>query len=592
MKRFLLCSFALVLLYPAGIDMYLVGLPRIAADLNASEAQLHIAFSVYLAGMATAMLFAGKIADQSGRKPVAIVGALVFMMASLLCSRASEGSLFLSGRFLQGVGAGGCYVVAFAILRDTLDEHRRAKVLSLLNGITCIVPVLAPVVGHLIMLRFPWQSLFYTMSAMGIIVGLLSLFILRETRPARLAPRDLSRSSPAAESLVNRFFVSRLAITTLSVSVILTFVNASPVLLMEVMGFSRGDYAITMALTAGVSMVVSFSTPFALGLFKPRTLMLVSQGLFLTAGVTLSLAHTNTVTLFGLTLICAGFSVGFGVAMSQALGPFSLRAGVASSTLGLAPTPLMVSMEQSLADWMQMGNQLLDKPHHQTPRGLKFELAAESPLMMIMFNSLSQQIYQRYPQATIKVRNWDYDSLEAITRGEVDIGFTGRESHPRSRELLSLLPLAIDFEVLFSDLPWVWLREDHPALREAWDLDTFLRYPHISICWEQSDTWALDDVLQEMGRKRHIALSLPGFEQSLFMAAQPDHTLIATAPRYCQHYNQLHQLPLVARPLPFDAQQREKLMVPFTLLWHKRNSHNPKIVWLRQAINTLCRRLI
>ncbi|EIZ0713760.1 MFS transporter [Salmonella enterica] len=294
MKRFLLCSFALVLLYPAGIDMYLVGLPRIAADLNASEAQLHIAFSVYLAGMATAMLFAGKIADQSGRKPVAIVGALVFMMASLLCSWASEGSLFLSGRFLQGVGAGGCYVVAFAILRDTLDEHRRAKVLSLLNGITCIVPVLAPVMGHLIMLRFPWQSLFYTMSAMGIIVGLLSLFILRETRPARLAPRDLSRSSPAAESLINRFFVSRLAITTLSVSVILTFVNTSPVLLMEVMGFSRGDYAITMALTAGVSMVVSFSTPFALGLFKPRTLMLVSQG------------------------------------------PFSLRAGVASSTLGIA----------------------------------------------------------------------------------------------------------------------------------------------------------------------------------------------------------------------------------------------------------------
>lgn len=60
--------------------MYLVGLPRIAADLNASEAQLHIAFSVYLAGMAAAMLFAGKIADQSGRKPVAIVGALIFIL--------------------------------------------------------------------------------------------------------------------------------------------------------------------------------------------------------------------------------------------------------------------------------------------------------------------------------------------------------------------------------------------------------------------------------------------------------------------------------------------------------------------------------
>jgi DNA-binding transcriptional LysR family regulator len=96
--------------------------------------------------------------------------------------------------------------------------------------------------------------------------------------------------------------------------------------------------------------------------------------------------------------------------------------------LGLSPTPLMSSMEQDLADWMQMGNQILDKPHHIMPSGLKFELAAETPLLMILFNSLSQRIYQRYPQALIRLRNWDYDSLDAIIRGEVDIGFCGRET--------------------------------------------------------------------------------------------------------------------------------------------------------------------
>ena len=272
MSRFLICSFALVLLYPAGIDMYLVGLPRIAADLNASEAQLHIAFSVYLAGMAAAMLFAGKVADRSGRKPVAIPGAALFIIASVFCSLAETSTLFLAGRFLQGLGAGCCYVVAFAILRDTLDDRRRAKVLSLLNGITCIIPVLAPVLGHLIMLKFPWQSLFWTMATMGIAVLMLSLFILKETRPA--APTNSDKPRENSESLLNRFFLSRVVITTLSVSVILTFVNTSPVLLMEIMGFERGE--------------------------------------------------------------CAGFSVGFGVAMSQALGPFSLRAGVASSTLGIA----------------------------------------------------------------------------------------------------------------------------------------------------------------------------------------------------------------------------------------------------------------
>lgn len=132
----------------------------------------------------------------------------------------------------------------------------------------------------------------------------------------------------------------------------------------------------------------------------------------------------------------------------------------------------------------------------------------------------------------------------------MDIGFCGRESHPQSRELLSLLPWYIDFEVLFTDLPQVWLRADHPALREEWDLAAFLRYPHITICWEQRDTRPRT-TLQELGYKRNVALTVPGFEQSLFMAAQPQHTMLATAPRYCQHYNQQHQLPLVSRPLPW-----------------------------------------
>ncbi|VTP83885.1 Multidrug resistance protein MdtL [Leclercia adecarboxylata] len=129
------------------------------------------------------MVFAGKVADKAGRQPVAITGAVIFALSSVLCSLAEESSLFLTGRFIQGVGAGGCYVVAFAILRDTLSAQRRAKVLSMMNGITCIIPVLAPVVGYLIMLKFPWQSLFWTMAAMGMLVFILSITVLRETHP-------------------------------------------------------------------------------------------------------------------------------------------------------------------------------------------------------------------------------------------------------------------------------------------------------------------------------------------------------------------------------------------------------------------------
>jgi DHA1 family multidrug resistance protein-like MFS transporter len=359
MTRFILCSFALVLLYPTAIDLYLVGLPQIAKDLGASESQLHIAFSVYLAGMATTMVFAGKLSDVIGRRPIAITGAIIFTLASFMGSTVENSQSFLIVRFIQGIGAGSCYVVAFAILRDKLDDKRRAKVLSMVNGITCIMPVIAPVIGHLIMLSLPWPSLFITMAAMGGMVCLMSVFVLKETNTTRQSSRanvttvettdpltahpftqSTTQSTIAAESFYQRFFLSRLLISSIAVTAILTFVNVSPMLIMNTMGFSRGEYSIAMALTALVSMLTSFAMPLALSYIKQGTLMLVSQILFVAAAAILGLTQlsgdSQIISLFGFSLICAGFSIGFGVVMSQALSPYRYRAGVASSMLGVA----------------------------------------------------------------------------------------------------------------------------------------------------------------------------------------------------------------------------------------------------------------
>lgn len=254
---------------------------------------------------------------------------------------------------------------------------------------------------------------------------------------------------------------------------------------------------------------------------------------------------------------------------------------------GLRPTPLAQSIEEDLAEWLQMGSQILEKRGDEVPNGVHFNLVMESPLLLIMFNQLSQSIYQKYPDAKVKVQTWDYDSLESIICGDADIGFSGRESHPRSKELLDLLPYFIDFEVLFTDLPMVYLHKDHPALLEEWNIDTFLRYAHINIVWEKSESWALDEVLMEMGLTRNVALTMNSFEQSLFMAAQPGHNMFTTAPKYCQQYVQHMCFDLVSLPIPLDKEHLDKLLTPFTMLWHKRNGHNPKIRWLRDAIKSL-----
>lgn len=220
LPRYLICSFAFVLLYPTAIDLYLVALPQIANDLSASESQLHIAFSIYLAGLASTMVFVGRVADCFGRKPVAICGAVIFTLASMFAGSAETSNSFLIMRFFQGVGAACCYVVAFAILRDTLGDPKRAKVLSMLNGIICSIPVLAPVIGNLIMIKFPWPVLFTAMAMMGIAIGLIACFVLKETLP-KTKRTTLNVSEASNESLSNRFFISRVIYTSLGVTAIL-----------------------------------------------------------------------------------------------------------------------------------------------------------------------------------------------------------------------------------------------------------------------------------------------------------------------------------------------------------------------------------
>lgn len=135
---------------------------------------------------------------------------------------------------------------------------------------------------------------------------------------------------------------------------------------------------------------------------------------------------------------------------------------------GLKPTNLATNVQVLLSDWMQIGNQIVSLRGDDVPSGVKFHLGVESPLSLIMVDELTKRIHDFYPDSTVKYHNWDEDSLDAITSGEVDIGFTGRESHPRSKESLELLPYFINFEVLFSDLPMVYVRKDHPALKQEW----------------------------------------------------------------------------------------------------------------------------
>ncbi|MEQ4671181.1 MdtL family multidrug efflux MFS transporter [Providencia manganoxydans] len=341
MIKYVLFSFWIVLIYPLGVDLHLTGIPLIAADLQASESQLHIAFSIYLAGMASTMLIAGWCSDHIGRKPVVLVGTFMFASASIMAGSATTVNVFLSARFLQGIGAGFCYVVTFAILRDVLSARIRTKVLSMMNGITCIAPVLAPVIGFGILLFYHWSVMFYFMAAYAIVSILFCLIGIKETKPSINKQASNTTTAPLAdERFLNLFFLTRLVISCFGIAVILTYVNVSPIILMGNLGFTTGQFSTSMTLLAMLSMATSFSMPKLISTFKSQTLLYTALSLFLLNAVLLLiylLAIKYTPLLFIVFGLCGvGFSMLFGIIMSQALSPYARKAGIASSILAIS----------------------------------------------------------------------------------------------------------------------------------------------------------------------------------------------------------------------------------------------------------------
>ncbi|MFW0928653.1 MdtL family multidrug efflux MFS transporter [Providencia sp. VP23HZSY-1] len=341
MTKYVLFSFWIVLIYPLGVDLHLTGIPYIAADLSASESQLHVAFSIYLAGMASTMLIGGWFADHVGRKPVVLVGTAIFAISSVMAGNSTSIDLFLMARFLQGIGAGFCYVVTFAILRDVLSPQRRTKVLAAMNGVTCIAPVLAPVIGFAILLVYHWSMMFYFMAAYAVLSMVFCLVSIKETKPATRQETKHTTSSPdTTEKIFNLFFVTRLIISCFGMAVILTYVNVAPIILMGNLGFTTGQYSTAMTVLAMVSMGTSFLMPKLLSTFNSQSLLNTALGLFLFNAVVLSvyLFTFNNLILLFIVFACSGmgFSMQFGIIMSQALSPFARKAGIASSILAIS----------------------------------------------------------------------------------------------------------------------------------------------------------------------------------------------------------------------------------------------------------------
>ena len=170
-----------------GIDTMLPALPAMGQALHiAEENSRQWIIAAYVFGFGAAQLAYGPLMDRYGRKPILFASLTFFALASFACTFAVDFHTIIAARILQGVAAAAARVLSVSIVRDRYSGREMARVMSLSFVIFLAVPILAPSIGQVVMLVFPWQGIFYALAAYAIIIVVWAWARLPET----LHPED------------------------------------------------------------------------------------------------------------------------------------------------------------------------------------------------------------------------------------------------------------------------------------------------------------------------------------------------------------------------------------------------------------------
>lgn len=169
------------LLGPLVIHMFVPATPNVKATFGVSESIIGLTNSIPLFTIAICTLVYGSLSDRYGRRPLLLVGLLLFIFGSELAALADSIWSLIAGRFLQAAGGACGMALARAIARDVYGSDQLIKVLSYLLMAYAVGPMVSTPIGSVLTEQFGWRSVLVFASGLGLLIIALAYFFIPES---------------------------------------------------------------------------------------------------------------------------------------------------------------------------------------------------------------------------------------------------------------------------------------------------------------------------------------------------------------------------------------------------------------------------
>lgn len=244
---------------------------------------------------------------------------------------------------------------------------------------------------------------------------------------------------------------------------------------------------------------------------------------------------------------------------------------------GLKATPRAIELAPQLRQLLQQLEQIT-RPVAFDPAlsQRRFNIHLLETAYSLTFPFFMPDLLVQAPNIRLKTRTWDKSSLDSLQKCEIDMAIACREWDERSSLHMRYLPDTLNHIELLRDHPVCLVRQNHPALKQPWNLATFLQYRHLQVTFDGLEHWLLDDVLAIQNQVRDIAVNMPDFHSAMSLCEQSDLILCAPA-RHAAKMADFFQLRSLEVPVQLEPGA-------YVLLWHKHFDPDPGHQWLRELI--------
>jgi EmrB/QacA subfamily drug resistance transporter len=155
-------------------------MPTVIGELGGIKLYAWV-FTAYMLTSTVSVPVFGKLADLYGRKPVMLIGLLLFLSFSFLCGFSTTIEQLIVFRALQGLGAGAVQTTSLTIVGDLFTLEERAKMQGVFGAVWGLAGICGPLLGGFIVKYWSWQWVFYINIPFGLASAVILLFWFHET---------------------------------------------------------------------------------------------------------------------------------------------------------------------------------------------------------------------------------------------------------------------------------------------------------------------------------------------------------------------------------------------------------------------------